>query len=66
MGSPARTDTSAGSAGPRRPWGDGLDAANAVAALRHEADFTAGVLATVGRQRADRRLRRGRELLARL
>ncbi|PZF09512.1 hypothetical protein DEJ25_14535 [Curtobacterium sp. MCPF17_011] len=46
--------------------GDGLDAANAVAALRHEADFTAGVLATVGRQRADRRLRRGRELLARL
>jgi CHAD domain-containing protein len=46
--------------------GDGLDAAHAVAALRPEAGFTAGVLATVGRQRADRRFRRGRELLARL
>ncbi|WIE60989.1 CHAD domain-containing protein [Curtobacterium sp. MCLR17_032] len=46
--------------------GDGLDAAHAVAALQLGTDFTAGVLATVGRQRADRRFRRGRELLARL
>ena len=46
--------------------GDGLDAAHAVTALQLRKDFTAGVLATVGRQRADRRFRRGRELLARL
>lgn len=46
--------------------GDGLDAAHAVTALQLGTDFTAGVLATVGRQRADRRFRRGRELLARL
>jgi len=46
--------------------GDGLDAAHAVTALQLRTDFTAGVLATVGRQRADRRFRRGRELLARL
>lgn len=46
--------------------GDGLDAAHAVTALQLRTDFIAGVLATVGRQRADRRFRRGRELLARL
>ncbi|PZE69495.1 CHAD domain-containing protein [Curtobacterium sp. MCBD17_021] len=46
--------------------GAGLDAAHAAEALRDESGFTAGVLATVDQQRSDRRVRRGRELLARI